>query len=323
MLLFVFRFEQRRLIFLRAVLPIIVGYSLVTVASVSYRGAPGQTLAWLTLFPHVAHLFRAQDLVAPTEAARAVEVLLEDYRRELGAKLTSEERARYSMDNFVRIYTAMQIELRKFGAVSSEEVSPYFREFALSTISNHPFAYVSHVKDHAFTAWRIHFPYAANTESWLNEHFQLLEKTHNERARKLATRFYIPEFEYAQLTSGHYRTLKRDSSIIDGTLRLLVRMPLFGPVIAITSAIVLLASLLWGRRLLWLAVAGYVGAMMHGAMLLTAFATTVIPRYVDPIVPLGIVFLVIILDRLLAVSARNVAGRLGRKGNPAPLVTAP
>ncbi|HVE89269.1 MAG TPA: hypothetical protein VNA44_06160 [Burkholderiaceae bacterium] len=319
LLLFVYRFRHRRMIALATIVPMVAGFAVVTLASNAYRGTPAQSIAWLALFPHVGHLYRVEDLAEPHAAATAVAAALEDYRRDQAAQASPVERALYSMNNFNRASAATQSALRNFGFRDREEMIPYYREFATSSITHHPLAYASHVADHVFTAWWIHFPYAANTEKWLNEHFQAFEQSHNTLARKLAETVHVPEFAYGQLISAPDRTLQRDSSTIDMTLRVLVQVPLFGPLVAIASLITLLASLVAGRRWLWLAVAGYVGAMMHGAIVLTALATTVIPRYVDPIVPLAIVFIAVWLDRACVVALAASRFRVAT----AELITAP
>ena len=310
LLLFVYRFRHRRMIALATMVPMVAGFAVVTVASNAYRGTPAQSIAWLALFPHVAHLYRAEDLAEPHATATAVAAALEDYRRDLAAQASPVERALYSMNNFNRASAAAQSALRNFGFRDREEMIPYYREFATSSIIHHPLAYSSHVADHVLTAWWIHFPYAANTEKWLNEHFQTFEQNHNALSRKLAGTVHVPEFAYAELTRTLDRTLLRDSSRIDTTLMVLVQVPLFGPLVAIASSITLLASLVAGRRWLWLAIAGYVGAMMHGAIVLTALATTVIPRYVDPIVPLAIVFIAVCLDRAIVVALAATGFRI-------------
>ena len=262
LLLFVYRFNQRQLVFVAMVLPMIISYAVLTIASSTYRNKPAQSLAWLALFPHVAHLYVAQDLPRPTSTAIAVEAALEDYRRELSAQPTAVDRALYSMNNFNRASASTQLALRSFGLQHREEMIPYFREYALSTVSSHPRPYLGHVSDHIFTAWWIHFPYAANTGQWLNEHFQAHQASHNLLARKLEGIVHVPQIEYLELVGTSPRTLTRDTSIIDGTLKVLIAIPLFGPAIAIFSLIALLASLIWGYRRLWLAIAGYAGAMM-------------------------------------------------------------
>jgi len=312
LLLFLYRFNQRQLVFVTTVLPMIISYAVLTIASNIYRDRPAQSIAWLALFPHVAHLYFAQDLTRLTSAATAVEAALEDYRRELSAQPTAVDRALYSMNNFNRASASTQLALRSFGFRHREEMIPYFREYALSTIASHPRPYLSHVSDHVFTAWWIHFPYAANTEQWLNEHFQAHQASHNLLARKLEGIVHVPQIEYFELVGTSPRTLTRDTSIIDGTLKVLVAIPLFGPAIAILSLSALLASLIWGHRMLWLAIAGYAGAMMHGAILLTALATAVIPRYVDPIVPLAVVFTAVLLDRALVAITAAGRTRFGR-----------
>ena len=300
LLLFAYRFRERRVIALATVIPMAVGFALLTVASNAYRGTTTQSITWLALFPHVAHLFDAEELTKPDAPASAVAAALADYRRDLAVQHSSVGRALYSMNNFNRASAATQSALRQFGFRDREEMIPYYREFALASITHHPLAYSSHVADHVLTAWWLHFPYPANTKKWLNDHFMAFEQTHNTLARELAGTVHVPEFAYAQLISGSGRSLQQDSSIIDATLRLLVQIPLFGPLVAVASFVTLLASLFAGCRMLWLAIAGYIGAMMHGAMVLTALATTVIPRYVDPIVPLAIVFIAILLDRSIA-----------------------
>lgn len=291
--------RSRRSLLWFCVLPMIAMYLLAGAASYAYRGGDGQSLLPLALFPHVCHLFKAEYVPEMHPAAEAVEQSLASYRTELSAKHGARERARFEMENFNRASFAAEFALRDFGVKYREEAIPYFRTFAWATIRRRPSDYAAHVVDHVIFAWANMLFYRIDTAAWLREHYAAFGQTHNLAAQEVAEHFAVPQYQSSDLVTGR-RSLAHSSAAVDYVPNLLASMAWLGPIMGVVSAIVVIAGLLWGVNIPTLLALAYIGALMHSAIFLVAGTTTVIPRYIDPVAPLAIIFLALLLDASLA-----------------------
>lgn len=291
-----------------------VGAFLLTGAiSQHTRGVATQSLLGYALFPYVLPIFEAGDVRRSRALAELCAPVAEAYRRELAGQETREGRILHEMSRFNAVSRECQVQLVGAGLATTEEIEGLMRAWALEAIAARPGRYAGHVLDHTLFAWGLVGRYTNPLE--LGEAYRAGEAQHDALAERAAKHgVTVPRYRYGELEQGSAQLSEgvRAFYVVPHALQ---GIPSFGQLLGLLSAGVVIAAGFLYRRHRGIAGAAYVGVLLHAGVLLITGSTIVIPRYLDPLLPIGLVFLALTAHLLGGVLVRRVGERVARLGS--------
>lgn len=242
------------------------------------------------IFPHVAFLFNASEIEGPNRRfADAVALAWRPYQDEFAAQATWEDRFAFSARNYnPRLLAADQAvdRILDSGGVAATDrfrrLDEAMKEMALATIASKPKQYFELVIGQTIWAWKTHMlrPKAGQMAGIAAIKSADDYRQERDQIKSFSLPIDVEDVKLDKISSlpGFIVTTVEKTSSLIGYHQWIVHLTGVITFIAIVSAIFSKQNLLGAL--------GFVGVLIHGAMILTTATTVFIPRYAVPIDPL-------------------------------------